>query len=85
MEELLTKQRLAKYYEQFNKGKYKMLFSQEAQNEQETTKQLDRLRSLGTIVSKLGDEYPNIQTVIRKVESSIQTRLNQEEEGEEKK
>jgi hypothetical protein len=79
------KQRRVKYYDQLKQGKYTLLCKQEAQNEQEVMKQLDRLRSLGTIVSKLSEEYPNLQTIIRKVESTIQSRLNQEEEGLEKK
>ena len=79
MDELLKKQRNIKYYEQLKNGKYTMLCKQEAANEQETNKQLDRLRSLSTIVGKLSEEYPNLQNIMRKVESSIQTRLNQEE------
>jgi hypothetical protein len=79
------KQRRVKYYDQLKQGKYTLLCKQETQNEQEIMKQLDRLRSLGTIVSKLSEEYPNLQTIIRKVESTIQSRLNQEEEGLEKK
>jgi hypothetical protein len=81
----LTKQRRVKYYDQLKQGKYTLLCKQETQNEQEVMKQLDRLRSLGTIVTKLSEEYPNLQTIIRKVESTIQLRLNQEEEGLEKK
>lgn len=85
MEELLMKQRRVKYYDQLKHGKYTLLAKQDTQNEQETMKQLDRLRSLGTIVNKLSEEYPNLQPIIRKVESSIQVRLNQEEEDSEKK
>lgn len=81
IEDLYMKQRRLKYYDQLNNGKYTLLYKQEAQNEQETIKQFDRLRSLGTIVSKLSEEYPNLQPMMRKVESSIQLRLNQEEEG----
>ncbi len=81
----MTKQRRVKYYDQLKQGKYTLLCKQETQNEQEVMKQLDRLRSLGTIVTKLSEEYPNLQTIIRKVESTIQLRLNQEEEGLEKK
>lgn len=84
MDELLMKQRRIKYYDQLKQGKYTVLYKQEAQNEQETMKQLDRLRSLSTIVGKLNEEFPNLQPIIRKVESSIQTRLNQEESGETK-
>ncbi|CAF0999398.1 unnamed protein product [Brachionus calyciflorus] len=84
MEELLMKQRRVKYYDQLKQGRYTLLAKKDDLNEQETNKQLDRLRSLGTIVSKLGEEYPNLQPIIRKVESSIQVRLNQEEEGMEK-
>jgi hypothetical protein len=80
MEDLLMKQRRLKYYDQVKLNKYTMICKQESQNGQEITKQLDRLRSLGTIVAKLGEEYPNLQNIIRKVELSIQTRLNQEEE-----
>ena len=81
----MTKQRRVKYYDQLKQGKYTLLCKQETQNEQVVMKQLDRLRSLGTIVTKLSEEYPNLQTIIRKVESTIQLRLNQEEEGLEKK
>jgi hypothetical protein len=84
MDELLMKQRRIKYYDQLKQGKYTILYKQEVQNEQETMKQLDRLRSLSTIVGKLNEEFPNLQPIIRKVESSIQTRLNQEESGETK-
>jgi hypothetical protein len=84
MDELLMKQRRIKYYDQLKQGKYTILYKQEAQNEQETMKQLDRLRSLSTIVGKLNEEFPNLQPIIRRVESSIQTRLNQEESGETK-
>ena len=79
MDDLLKKQRNMKYYDQLKNGKYTMLCKQETASEQEMNKQLDRLRSLSTIVSKLSEEYPNLQTIMRKVESSIQTRLNQEE------
>ena len=75
------KQQRIKYYDSLKHGKYVMLFKQEAANEQEMAKQMDRLRSLGTIVSKLSDEYPNLQTTMRNVELSIQNRLNQEELG----
>lgn len=85
MEELLMKQRRAKFYDALNKGKYTLLAKNDTENEQKTVKQLDMLRSLGTIVSKLSDEYPNLQPIMRKVESSIQLRLNQEEEGIDKK
>lgn len=79
MDELLMRQRNLKYYDQVKSGKYTMLCKQEDQNEQETMKQLDRLRSLTTIVGKLSEEFPNLQTIIRKVETSVQARLNQEE------
>lgn len=79
MDELLMKQRRLKYYDQVKQNKYTMLCKQEDQNEQETVKQLDRLRSLTTIVGKIGEEFPNLQTIIRKVETSVQARLNQEE------
>lgn len=48
--------------------------------EQELGKQMDKLRSLSAIVSKLGDEFPDVHATIRRVETSIQSRLNQEEE-----
>lgn len=51
-----------------------------AQLEAELSKQLDRLRALNAIVGKLGEDYPNMQQVMRRVETSIQMRLNQEEE-----
>ena len=85
MDELLMKQRRIKYYDQLKAGKYVMLCKQQSQSEQELVKQLDRLRSLGTIVTKLGEEYPNLQAIMRKVESSVQLRLNQEEENLAKK
>jgi hypothetical protein len=80
MEDLFMKQRRLKYYDQVKLNKYTMMCKQETQYVQEINKQLDRLRSLSTIVTKLGEEYPNLQNIIRKVELSIQTRLNQEEE-----
>ncbi len=79
------RQRSLKYYDQVRNGKYTMLCRQEEQNELETIKQLDRLRSLSTIVGKLGEEFPNLQTMIRKVETSVQARLNQEEVNPENK
>ena len=85
MDELLMKQRNLKYYDQVKQGKYTMLCKQESQSEQETMKQLDRLRSLTTIVGKISEEFPNLQTIIRKVETSVQARLNQEEIGAENK
>lgn len=48
--------------------------------EQELGKQVDKLRSLSAIVAKLGEEFPDVHANIRRVETSIQTRLNQEEE-----
>jgi hypothetical protein len=84
MEELLTKQRRLKLYDQVKQNKYSLLCKQLNQNEQELNKQLDKLRSLGTIITKLEEEYPNLQGIIRKVELSIQTRLNREEEGDKK-
>jgi hypothetical protein len=75
------KQHRMKYYDNLKNGKYVMLYKQPEANEQEMVKQLDRLRSLGTIVAKLSDEYPNLQTNMRNVELSIQNRLNQEELG----
>lgn len=79
MDELLKKQRNLKYYDQVKHGKYTMLCKEEEQNDQETVKQLDRLRSLTTIVGKISEEFPNLQTIIRKVETSLQSRLNSEE------
>lgn len=84
MDDLLMKQRNIKYYDQLKQGKYTMLCKNETLNEQETTKQLDRLRALSTVVGKLSEEYPNMQTILRRAELSIQTRLNQEEIGEKK-
>lgn len=81
MDELLMRQRSLKYYDQVKRGKYIMLCKQDEQNEQETTKQLDRLRSLSTIVGKISEEFPNLQNIIRRVETSVQARLNQEEMG----
>lgn len=81
MDDLLGKQRHLKYYEQVKQSKYKLYCKQENINEQELNKQLDRLRSLGTIVTKLGEEFPNLEKVMRKIEQSIQTRLNHEEEN----
>jgi predicted transcriptional regulator len=81
MEDLLMKQGRLKCYDKLKQGRYTMLCKQEAAGEQELAKQLDRLRSLNAIVAKLSEEYPNLQTIIRNVEMSIQTRLNQEEEG----
>jgi len=84
MDELLKKQRNLKYYDQVKQGKYTMLCKQEEQNEQETMKQLDRLRSLTAIVGKISEEFPNLQTIIRKTETSLQSRLNQEEMADDK-
>ena len=84
MDELLTKQRNIKYYDQLKQNKYTMLCKQESMNDQEVTKQLDRLRSLSTVVGKLSEEFPNLQTMLRRTELSIQTRLNQEEIGDKK-
>ena len=81
MDELLMKQRSLKYYDQVKYNKYTMLCKNENQNETETIKQLDRLRSLSTIVGKISEEFPNLQTIIRRVETSVQTRLNSEEMG----
>lgn len=85
MDDLLMKQRRIKYYDQLKQSKYTLLCKQEAQIETELNKQLDRLRSLSTVVGKLSEEYPNLQTIIRKVDSSIQLRLNQEEEQTDRK
>lgn len=82
IEERIAQQNRLKYYDRVKQGKYKMMCGgQEAQLEQELTRQLDRLRALGAIVSKLGDEYPDMQMNMRRVETSIQSRLNQEEEA----
>ena len=79
MDDLLMKQRNLKYYDQVKNGKYTMLCKQDEQSEQETMKQLDRLRSLTAVVGKLNEEFPNLQNILRKVETSVQARLNQEE------
>ena len=84
MDDLLMKQRNIKYYDQLKQGKYTIYCKTDSLNEQETTKQLDRLRSLGTVIGKLSEEYPNLQTILRRTELSIQTRLNQEEIGDKK-
>ena len=84
MDDLLMKQRSIKYYDQLKQGKYTMLCKNETLNDQESTKQLDRLRSLSTVVGKLSEEYPNLQTILRRTELSIQSRLNQEEIGDKK-
>ena len=79
MDDLLMKQRNLKYYDQVKNGKYTMLCKHDEQSEQETIKQLDRLRSLTAVVGKLNEEFPNLQNILRKVETSVQARLNQEE------
>ena len=81
MSDLLTKQQRVKYYDELKANKYRISCRPEVYNE-EANKELDRLRSLGTIVTKLSEEYPNLQPIIRKVESSIQTKLNNEEEND---
>lgn len=75
------RQRALKYYDQVKSNKYTMLCKSEEQSVSETMKQLDRLRSLSTIVGKIGEEFPNLQTIIRRVETSVQSRLNSEEMG----
>lgn len=85
MDDLLMKQRRIKYFDQQKQNKYTLLCKQESNIEQELNKQLDRLRSLSTITEKLNEEYPNLQTIIRKVDASIQLRLNQEEENPDRK
>lgn len=79
MDELLMRQRAQKYYDQVKSNRYTMLCKNEEQNVTETMKQLDRLRSLSTIIAKVGEEFPNLQTIIRRVETSVQSRLNSEE------
>ena len=78
------KQERVKFYDQLKAGKYRFSNRTDIAIESDTIKQLDKLRSLSTIINKLNEEYPNLQTVVRRIESSVQNRLNQEEEGGEK-
>jgi uncharacterized protein YdcH (DUF465 family) len=73
-----------KFYNSLKDGKYKMSNRTEIGIEQEVNKQVDKLRSLNAIINKLTEEYPNLQAIIRRVELSIQSRLNQEEDANEK-
>ncbi len=83
-DDLLTKQDKIKFYNSLKDGKYKMSNRTEIGIEQEVNKQVDKLRSLNAIINKLTEEYPNLQAIIRRVELSIQSRLNQEEDANEK-
>ena len=79
MSELVSKQTKLKYFDQLKQGKYKMLIRQEANCEKKMQEELDKLRSIGTVVNKLSEEYPDLQTTFRKIDMSLQNRLNQEE------
>ncbi len=82
---MLTKQEKIKFYNNLKESKYKMSNRTEIGIEQEVNKQVNKLRSLNAIINKLTEEYPNLQAIIRRVEVSVQSRLNQEEEVNEKK
>lgn len=82
MDELLMKQDHVRFYTQLKEGRYRMSNKSEVAIEQDTLKQQDKLRSLNAIINKLNEEYPNLQTVVRRIELSVQTRLNQEDEGD---
>lgn len=84
MDELLMKQERVKFYDQLKSGKYRFSNRSDVAIESDILKQLDKLRSLNTIINKLNEEYPNLQTVIRRIELSVQNRLNQEEENGDK-
>jgi hypothetical protein len=84
MDELLLKQERVKFYDQLKSGKYRFSNRSDVAIESDILKQLDKLRSLNTIINKLNVEYPNLQTVIRRIELSVQNRLNQEEENGDK-
>jgi hypothetical protein len=84
MDELLMKQYRVKFYDQLKSGRYRFSNRSDLAIENDILKQLDKLRSLNTIINKLNEEYPNLQTVIRRIELSVQTRLNQEEENGDK-
>jgi hypothetical protein len=84
MDELLLKQERVKFYDQLKSGKYRFSNRSDVAIESDILKQLDKLRSLNTIINKLNEEYPNLQTVIRRIELSVQNRLNQEEENGDK-
>ena len=78
------KQERVKFYDQLKSGKYRFSNRSDVAIESDILKQLDKLRSLNTIINKLNEEYPNLQTVIRRIELSVQNRLNQEEENGDK-
>ncbi len=82
MDELLLKQERVKFYDQLKSGKYRFSNRSDVAIESDILQPLDKLRSLNTIINKLNEEYPNLQTVIRRIgiELFIQNRFNQEEE-----
>ncbi|XP_064620964.1 coiled-coil domain-containing protein 40-like isoform X2 [Lineus longissimus] len=74
MSEIISKQQKAKYYQQVKDGKYIRLCKTDAGLDTETTKQTDRMYTLSTIVDKLNQEYPHIQTSLRKVSVALASR-----------
>jgi hypothetical protein len=71
MNEILSKQQKAKYYQQVKDKKYVRLCKTDGALDTETTKQTDRMYALSTIVDKLNQQYPHIQTSLRKVSVAL--------------
>jgi hypothetical protein len=84
LDDLVSKQDKVKFYQQLKDGKYRLSNKSDAAADHEIMKQIDKLRTLYTIVNKLNEEFPNLQTSLRNVELSIQSRLNQEEDNNDK-
>lgn len=79
MNELLAKQAKQKYFDQVKSKKYKLFVGREAECEKKMQEELDKLRSIGAVVNKLIEDNPDLQTRFRKIDMSVQNRLNQEQ------
>ena len=74
MQELLTRQQRAKYYQQVKDNKYTRICKSDTALDQELEKQVNRLQTLHAIVDRLNKDFPHAQPALYKATLMLESR-----------
>ena len=75
MSELLSSQSKVKYLTSAKEGKYKLLHKSSESRDVEWQRQVSKLESLGDIVERLQNDFPDCQKDLRNISLSIKSKL----------
>lgn len=72
LSDIITKQQRGKYYTALKSGKYSRLCKTPSSLNNEKEKQSDKLHTISTIVERIVEEYPEMQTAFRGITLSME-------------